>query len=78
MNTLQAMWQSYADQVLPRDAPTIQRVECRRAFYAGAQAFLGLMTGPVADASEDAGVAMIEGYRQELAVFVVDVRSDLA
>jgi hypothetical protein len=29
-------WSTYAAQVLPRDAPKVQRVETRRAFYAGA------------------------------------------
>lgn len=31
-------WRSYAAQVLPPDAPEVQRVECRRAFFGGAVA----------------------------------------
>lgn len=77
MNTLQALWQSYADDVLPKDAPTVQRIETRRAFYAGAQAFFGVMTN-MADASDDAGVAVLEGLRQELRSFVADVESGAA
>jgi hypothetical protein len=34
---VQAGWQVWETAVLPKDAPTIQRVECRRAFFAGAQ-----------------------------------------
>jgi len=32
-------WNNYARMVLPKNCPTVQRVECRRAFYAGAYAF---------------------------------------
>jgi hypothetical protein len=31
-------WRSYRARVVPADAPAVQVVECRRAFYAGAQA----------------------------------------
>lgn len=34
---VQAGWQVWATAVLPKDASTIQRVECQRAFFAGAQ-----------------------------------------
>lgn len=78
MNTLQSQWQSYADNVLPKDAPTVQRIETRRAFYAGAGAFFGLMTGDVCDVSDDAGVAMIENWRQELAAFNAAVQAGSA
>lgn len=38
-------WRSYAEQVIPMNAPDIQRQECRRAFYAGAASvFSGIMT----------------------------------
>lgn len=36
-------WKSYEAEVLPRDAADVQRIECRRAFYAGAQALFGLV-----------------------------------
>ena len=37
-------WQSYERDVVPASAPSIQREECRRAFYAGAwEAFQRVM-----------------------------------
>ena len=31
-------WSSYQAEVVPAEAPDVQREECKRAFYAGAQA----------------------------------------
>lgn len=70
MNTIQSLWRSYHDKVLPDGVSEVQTVECRRAFYAGAQAMFGLMTGPVTGASENAAVRMMDGFREELADFV--------
>ena len=38
--TIFERWQAYDRDIVPRDAPPIQREECRRAFYAGALACL--------------------------------------
>jgi hypothetical protein len=36
--TIFESWDSYGREVVPANAPAIQREECRRAFYAGAWA----------------------------------------
>lgn len=42
---MDAAWRSYAEAVIPPDAPDVQRIESRRAFYAGARsAMAGLMS----------------------------------
>lgn len=41
--TLLDEWRSYRGEVLPRNAPAVQVRETRRAFYAGAAAWFGLM-----------------------------------
>jgi hypothetical protein len=42
---MDAAWRSYSEAVIPADAPDVQRVESRRAFYAGAQAAMaGLLS----------------------------------
>lgn len=38
VKTIFQEWQSYAREVVPPNAPEVQREECRRAFYAGAMA----------------------------------------
>lgn len=74
MNTIQAAWEKYQQDVMPKDASTLQRVETKRAFYAGAQAVLGITWNLSAeDVSEDAACAVIEGLHQETRQFVADV-----
>lgn len=42
---LNECWQSYRADIVPIDASPDQVQECRRAFYAGAAAILGLVAG---------------------------------
>ena len=73
-NSIAQQWESFSANVLPRDAPTVQRQEMRRAFYAGAHAMLE-MTSAICDpsVSEDAGVHMIHGWFEESAHFAQQV-----
>ena len=76
MNTIQAAWQSYQDQVVPKDAPKTQITETRRAFYAGCQTILGITYAIGDDSiSEDAGVQMIETLHQECELFLKGIRN---
>jgi len=72
---LDAAWRSYAEHVIPANAPDAQRVECRRAFYAGAQALYGgliKMLDP-GDEPTDADLARMEAIHDELEQFCEDV-----
>lgn len=40
---LEEEWNSYSRNVLPKDAPPIQRKECRMAFMAGFAAAIGII-----------------------------------
>jgi hypothetical protein len=43
--TLAATWDLYRSTIIPPDAPTVQVMETRRAFYAGAEAVVrGVLT----------------------------------
>lgn len=42
-NLIQEKFDSYRREVIPQDAPLVQVVECRRSFYAGAQALMGIV-----------------------------------
>jgi hypothetical protein len=67
-------WESYRTQVLPKDAPPIQIMECRRAFYAGSEAFFRCVFDVSGDdVSEDAGAEYLETLNQELQAFGRDV-----
>jgi hypothetical protein len=75
MNTIQSSWESYQAQVMPKDAPDVQVIETRRAFYAGCQTILGIMYGIGDDSiSEDAGIQMIETLHQECQLFLSGIK----
>lgn len=70
-------WLSYRSRVLPQDAPSIQVIECRRAFYAGAQAFwteMQALSGPGSDATADEARAL-DSLQQELRQFARSVEA---
>lgn len=68
-------WDEFARQVMPKDAPKVQRVEMRRAWYAGAAAMLGLVSGGLDADREptDLDVAYLESIHQELIAFSRDI-----
>jgi hypothetical protein len=79
MKTMAEQWASYERDVVPDTAGPIQRIESARAFYAGAQALLDLISGlGVDDISDDQGAAMIESLHQELKAFADDVQAGRA
>lgn len=79
MNTIAEQWALFSAAVMPKDAPPVQRQEMRRAFYAGAEAALRMQFA-IGDkaVSEDAGVAIIEGWHDECRRFAQQVASGAA
>lgn len=79
MRTVMQQWESYEREVVPKTAGAEQRIESRRAFFAGAQALLNLVSGVGSDdVSENQGVAMLDGLSAELQVFSEAVLAGLA
>lgn len=79
MNTIAQQWALFSAAVMPKDAHPVLRQEMRRAFYAGAEAVLRLQFA-VGDkaVSEDAGVAIIEGWHDECRRFAQQVANGAA
>lgn len=73
-------WEHYARAILPAGAPDVQKVETRRAFYAGAAALFTLMTGGLDEDSEptELDIAFVEVLSQELAAFGRDLAAGRA
>ena len=74
--TIKSMWHSYSERVIPRNAGVVQRMECRRAFYAGAQAYNAVILNflePGTDEITDADMALIQELQDELNQFCQDV-----
>ena len=62
---LEEEWNDYSRVVLPKNAPPIQRKECRMAFLAGCAATIGLLnTG--ADLPDDEQALFMRELGQEL------------
>ena len=80
MRTIAQQWTTFEATVLPAAAGRVQRMETRRAFYAGFHA--ALMCGvEMADESGDddvAGVAMMQALHQECSAFARDVAAGKA
>jgi len=66
---IEEAWESYERQVIPQTAPQVQRIESRRAFYAGAiGTFYGLLgnvgSGDGPPTAEE--LAIVDGIHNEL------------
>lgn len=66
-------WKSYEHEVVPRGASSVQREECRRAFYAGALAGYGLTLAACTE-EED---ALTERTLTELSEEINGILTDL-
>ena len=63
-------WKAYRQQVLPAQITSVQEIETRRAFYAGAQALLsvqmkGFETESGSDEPTEADLAVMDGIKAE-------------
>lgn len=73
---LATLWQSYLTQVIPKDAPAVQRRETKRAFYAGASSAIQIMQQiAVSDLSETEETARLTDISNELQKYKEDVQA---
>lgn len=68
-DTVEGMWRTYARNVLPPDAPTVQHTECRRAFYAGAWALFWAVKEKADNLPEGEAEAWLTARQGEMADF---------
>ena len=67
-------WKTYEREIVPVDAPPVQREECRRAFYAGCPAMFGLMLDATRPDDDDDCEANLQALDDELKAFLTDMR----
>lgn len=77
LRTINEAWQSYRRDVVTEKAGVTQLVETRRAFYAGFWAALTAMTHGTRDLSDEAGMAVLEGYHDEALIFAKRVMQNM-
>jgi hypothetical protein len=68
--TIGEQWASYLAEVVPADAPDVQREECKRAFYSGASAMLTCVFAATDHAEEDMCQAAIGALERELLDYI--------
>lgn len=76
MGVMAKSWASYEKNVMPKTCGANQRIETRRAFYAGAQGLLGALASMFDSEDQEPTVEdlkRIDGVKAELDKFVDDV-----
>lgn len=77
MKTIQSGFESFNRDVIPAQAPAVQRREMRLAFYAGATHILQTMISlGEPNISEDAGVVILEDLRIEAVAFANSLKGE--
>jgi len=71
MSIIKNSWLNYRVLVLPANAPAIQVIECRRAFYAGAASLFGSVMNSLSpgDGVEDSDMRVMEDLDKEIKDF---------
>lgn len=64
--TIGEQWASYQAEVVPPQAPAVQLEECKRAFYAGAQAMFNAVMQTAEFDSDDASEARLAAIEREM------------
>lgn len=79
-NTIAEQWDELAAAALPPGAHPTQVRESKRMFYAGAGAVLNMQLNVIAQpsVSETAGVAILQGLHEEVALFMGEVMKGAA
>lgn len=76
---IEAGWRSYEILVVPATAPEVQRVESRRAFFAGAEHLYGSMLTSLDPGAEPTGDDMrrMEQIDGELTAFLRELETEV-
>jgi hypothetical protein len=78
VSTMGEMWTTFAAQVLPVGCNAVQRVEMRRAFYAGAWSMFCIVSTEVPVLDEVPAMAALDSLRRECIAFRECVERGLA
>lgn len=70
-------WYQYAEHVLPKNAPTVQRHETRQAFYAGAAHLWGAFISALGPGEEadPPDLALADGVQKEIDDWLESLKS---
>lgn len=73
MRTVQEQWNNFANACVPEGATAVQVSSMRLSFYAGAEAILRILYDVGGeDVSEDAGIEIMSGLKDECNAFATD------
>lgn len=77
MNTIHDKWVEFQATVVPPNASPTQIREMRKSFYAGIYAYMRLQLAN-SEVSEEAGVALLQGWEGEVVQFALRAREEEA
>lgn len=66
MKTIRKLHAEWAEKILPKDAPQVQKQECERAFYSGALSVFLLQMTEVAALPDDKAEEQMSAIHKEL------------
>lgn len=80
MKLIADAWRDFEIQVIPLNAPEVQRTECRRAFYQGARTLFEGLVGMLSPDQEPtaADLRKMDDIKAEIDQFVVNLREGRA
>lgn len=80
LGLLAAKWKKFRLLCIPPEAPAIQVIEMRRAFYAGAESLKRVMLDGVSDEEEmtNEDLTLMFSIEEELQQFATDVQNGVA
>lgn len=70
--TINEKWKSFEAAVIPRNAPQVQRIEMKRAFFAGFHQCLCDLTA-ISGGDEDEALASLDRYQKEAKGFSIAI-----
>lgn len=81
MKTLASEWAKFKRLIVPKDAPEVQIVETRRAFYAGANSMTLCIMAASSDPGDDpteADISRMSALYAEIEAFSAEVKAGRA
>lgn len=74
MDTIKSAWMDFKSKVIPADASVVQKMEMKRAFYAGATSTLAILDDISSDdVPDEVGAAIINGLAKEVTSFFTGI-----
>ena len=73
MKTIQSAWEDFLNDVVPKDAPEVQKIEMKNSFYAGAAILFELMKEVADKFDDESGSKILDGIYEEIEIHFAEL-----